>query len=79
MEYTGVFPRSALSRFRLGAESGSLKENSGQLANYYEKQTEYKLESVINWINLFINIFIFLALIYITIVSSEAAIIQPNY
>lgn len=79
MELAGVFPRSALSRFRLGAESGSLKENSGQLANYYEKQTEYKLESVINWINLFINIFIFLALIYITVVSSEAAIIQPNY
>jgi type IV pilus assembly protein PilC len=79
MELSGVFPRSALSRFRLGAESGSLKENSGQLAKYYEKQTEYKLESFINWINLFINIFIFLALIYITIVSSEAAIIQPNY
>ena len=79
MELTNVFPRSALSRFRLGAESGSLKENAGQLANYYEKQTEYKLESVINWINLFINVFIFLALIYITIVSSEAAIIQPNY
>ncbi|MCC5907906.1 MAG: type II secretion system F family protein [Balneolaceae bacterium] len=79
LEATQVFPKSALSRFRLGAESGSLKENSGQLADYYEKQTEYKLESVINWINLGINIFIFIALIYITVVSSEAAIIQPNY
>ncbi len=79
LEATKVFPKSALSRFRLGAESGSLKENAGQLANYYEKQTEYKLESVINMINLFINIFIFVALIYITVVSSEAAIIQPNY
>ena len=79
MEASQVFPKSALSRYRLGAESGSLKENSGQLADYYEKQTEYKLEAVINWINLFINIFIFIALIYITVVSSEAAIIQPNY
>ncbi len=79
MEASQVFPKSAQSRFRLGAESGSLKENSGQLADYYEKQTEYKLESVINWINLAINMFIFVALIYITIVSSEAAIIQPNY
>ncbi len=79
MEASQVFPKSALSRYRLGAESGSLKENSGQLADYYEKQTEYKLEAVINWINLFINIFIFVALIYITVVSSEAAIIQPNY
>ena len=79
LEATQVFPKSALSRYRLGAESGSLKENSGQLADYYEKQTEYKLESVINWINLGINVFIFIALIYITVVSSEAAIIQPNY
>ncbi len=79
MEASRVFPKSAQSRFRLGAESGSLKENSGQLADYYEKQTEYKLEAVINWINLGINIFIFIALIYITVVSSEAAIIQPNY
>lgn len=79
LEATRIFPKSALSRFRLGAESGSLKENAGQLADYYEKQTEYKLESVINMINLFINIFIFIALIYITVVSSEAAIIQPNY
>jgi type IV pilus assembly protein PilC len=79
MESAAVFPRSALSRYRLGAESGSLKENSGLLADYYEKQTTYKMESVINWINLGINMFIFVALIYITIVSSEAAIIQPNY
>jgi type IV pilus assembly protein PilC len=79
MEASKVFPKSALSRYRLGAESGSLKENSGQLADYYEKQTEYKLEAVINWINLGINIFIFVALIYITVVSSEAAIIQPKY
>ncbi|WP_234570963.1 type II secretion system F family protein [Rhodohalobacter sp. 614A] len=79
LEETRVFPKSALSRYRLGAESGSLKENSGQLADYYEKQTTYKMESVINWINLFINLIIFLALIYITIVSSEAAIIKPNY
>lgn len=78
LEATGVFPRSALSRFRLGAESGTLKENAGQLADYYEKQTTYKMESVINWINLFINIFIFIALIYITVVSSEAAIIRPE-
>lgn len=78
LEATGVFPRSALSRFRLGAESGTLKKNAGQLADYYEKQTTYKMESVINWINLFINMFIFIALIYITVVSSEAAVIKPD-
>jgi len=78
MEETGVFSNTAISRFRLGAESGSLRENAKQLAEYYEIQTTYKMESVIDTINLFINLFIMIALIAITVVSSEAAIIKPN-
>lgn len=78
MEDTGVFTTTAISRFRLGAESGALRENAKQLAEYYEIQTTYKMESVIDTINLFINLFIMVALIAITVVSSEAALIQPN-
>ncbi len=78
LEATGVFPQTALSRFRLGAESGALKENAQQLAEYYETQTTYKMDSVIDTINLFINLFIMVALIGITVVSSESALIQPN-
>lgn len=78
MEATGVFTVTALSRFRLGAESGALRENAKQLAEYYEIQTTYKMQSVIDVINLFINLFIMVALVAITIVSSESAIIQPN-
>lgn len=78
IEATGVFTRTAISRFRLGAESGSLRENARQLAEYYEVQTTYKMQSVIDLINLFINLFIMVALIAITIVSSETAIIKPN-
>jgi len=36
------------------------------------------MESVIDMINLFINLFIMVALIAITVVSSEAALVQPN-
>jgi type IV pilus assembly protein PilC len=78
MEDTGVFTTTAISRFRLGAESGALRENAKQLAEYYEIQTTYKMESVIDTSNLFINLFIMVALIAITVVSSEAALIQPN-
>ncbi len=78
LEDTGVFTQTAISRFRLGAESGALRENAQQLAKYYEIQTTYKLESVIDQINLFINLFIMVALIGITIVSSESALIQPS-
>lgn len=77
MEATGVFPHTAISRFRLGAESGALRENAKQLAEYYEIQTTYKMQSVIDTINLFINLFIMISLIGITVVSSESATINP--
>ncbi|MCH8556769.1 MAG: type II secretion system F family protein [Balneolia bacterium] len=77
-EATGVFTHTALSRFKLGVESGALKDNAYQLANYYETQTTYKMASLIDTINLFINLFIMVALIIITVVSSEAAIIKPS-
>ncbi|GAB5408829.1 MAG: type II secretion system F family protein [Balneolaceae bacterium] len=77
IEATGVFPHTAISRFRLGAESGALRENAKQLAEYYEIQTTYKMQSVIDTINLFINLFIMIALIGITVVSSESATINP--
>lgn len=78
LEATGIFTKTALSRFRLGAESGALRENAKQLAEYYEIQTTYKMESVINTINLFINLFIMVALVAITVVSSETAVIKPK-
>ncbi|MEX1062700.1 MAG: type II secretion system F family protein [Balneolaceae bacterium] len=78
LESAGVFTKTALGRFRLGAESGALRQNAKQLAEYYEIQTTYKMDSLIDTINLFINLFIMIALIGITIVSSEAALIQPN-
>ncbi len=78
LKASGVFTNTAISRFKLGAESGSLRKNAKQLAEYYEIQTTYKMEAVIDVINLFINLFIMVALIAITIVSSEAALIQPS-
>lgn len=78
MEATEIFTNTAISRFRLGAESGALRENAKQLAEYYEIQTTYKMQSVIDTINLFINLFIMISLIGITVVSSESATINPT-
>lgn len=75
---TEVFTDTAISRFKLGAESGALRENAKQLAEYYELQTTYKMDTVIDMISLFINLFIMVVLIAITIVSSEAALIKPK-
>ena len=78
MKATGVFTDTAISRFKLGAESGALRDNARQLAEYYEVQTSYKLETVVDMIQLGVNLFIMVALIGITIVSSEAALVQPK-
>jgi type IV pilus assembly protein PilC len=75
---TGVFPDTAISRFKLGAESGALKKNAKQLAQYYETQTTYKMDTVVDMINLGVNLFIMFALIAITIVSAESALVQPS-
>ena len=53
-------------------------ENAKQLAEYYEVQTTYRMQSVIDTISLFVNLFIMIALIGITVVSSESAVIKPN-
>lgn len=75
---TGVFTKTALSRFKLGAESGSVRDNAKQLADYYQVQTEYKLAATVELITVFVNIIIAIVLTAITVVSSEAALIQPN-
>jgi type IV pilus assembly protein PilC len=77
LEATGVFTDTAISRFKLGAESGALKQNAKQLAQYYETQTTYKMDTVVDMISLAVNIFIMIALVAITIVSAESALIQP--
>lgn len=78
LKATEVFTNTAISRFKLGAESGALRENAKQLAEYYETQTTYRMEAVIDLISLFVNLFIMFALIAITVVSSESALIRPE-
>jgi type IV pilus assembly protein PilC len=78
LKATGVFTDTAISRFKLGAESGALKQNAKQLAQYYETQTTYKMDTIVDMISLGVNLFIMVALIAITIVSAEAALVQPQ-
>jgi len=78
LERTGVFTKNALSRFRSGAESGTLKIAAYQLSNYYEKETTYKLKNIIDLINISISMFIMIVMILLTLVSSETALIKPE-
>jgi type IV pilus assembly protein PilC len=74
MEASGVFTRTAISRFRSGAESGALRNNALQLANYYETETSYRMEKVINLVNFIVTMIIMVVMIFITLVSSETSV-----
>lgn len=78
IEAAKVFPVTAISRFRLGSESGSLRDNAKQLADYYELQTGYKMDSTIAAINIAVSMFIMIVMVAITVVSAETAVIQPE-
>jgi type IV pilus assembly protein PilC len=75
---TGVFTATAISRFSSGAETGTVKNTAMQLAEYYEKETSYKMASAIEAIQLFVTMIIMFVLTALTIVSSETATLKPK-
>jgi len=77
-EATGVFTKTAISRFHSGAETGTVKNTAFQLAEYYEKETTYKMKNAIDFIQLWISMIIMIVLTALTLVSSETATIKPK-
>ncbi|MCK5330738.1 MAG: type II secretion system F family protein, partial [Candidatus Marinimicrobia bacterium] len=74
MEATGVFTKTAISRFRSGAESGALRNNALQLANYYETETGYRMDKVVSLVNMIVTMIIMTVMIGLTVVSSETSV-----
>jgi type IV pilus assembly protein PilC len=77
-EASGVFTKTAISRFHSGSETGTVKHTAQQLAEYYEKETSYKMKNAIDFIQLMISMIIMVVLTALTIVSSETATIRPK-
>jgi type IV pilus assembly protein PilC len=77
-EATGVFTRTALSRFSSGAETGTVKATALQLAEYYEKETSYRMKNAIEMIQLSVSMIMMIVLTALTLVSSETALIRPE-
>ena len=78
MEASGVFTDMALARFRSGAETGNVRQSALQMANYYENETSLKLKSAVEGIQTGVAVFITIAICFLTILSSEIALIQPS-
>jgi type IV pilus assembly protein PilC len=74
---TGVFPETAISKFKQGEETGNIKKSAIQLANYYESDTVYRLKNFIEWVQIVIAFYILVVMIMLTIVSAETSIVTP--
>jgi type IV pilus assembly protein PilC len=77
-EATGVFPKTAISRFASGAETGTVKATALQLAEYYEKDTTYRMKNAIEVIQLSVSMIMMIVLTALTLVSSETALVKPE-
>lgn len=77
-EASGVFTETAISRLSSGAETGTVKNTAIQLAEYYEKETTYRLANVVQMIELSVQMVIMLVLTALTLVSSETATVKPK-
>jgi len=75
---SGVFTETAISRLHSGEETGTLKNTSLQLANYYESETVYKLKNFIEFIQISIAMVIMVVMIALTLVSAETATVRPK-
>jgi len=75
---TGVFPDTAISKFRQGEETGNVKKAALQLANYYESDTVYRMKNFIEWVQISIAMYILFVMILLTVVAAETAIISPT-
>lgn len=78
MEASGVFTGMALARFRSGAETGNVRNAARQMADYYENETTMKLRSTVELIQTGVAVFITIAIMILTLISSEIAMIQPS-
>ena len=78
MEASGVFTPMSLARFRSGAETGNVRAAAQQMADYYQKETALKLKTTVEGIQTVVSIVITFAIIFLTLVSSEIALVQPS-
>jgi len=77
MEAAGIFTKTSLTRLRTGQETGTILQSAQQIATFYEAETTYKINNLIEYIQTFIGFFIGIAISVLTVVSAEIATISP--
>ena len=73
LEAVNFFPEMFISRFKTAAETGAVKDTANQLADFYQMENHYAMKNLINFIEVFISVIIMVAMIFLTLLSSETA------
>ena len=77
MEASGVFTKTAITRLRTGQETGNILLAAEQIAVFYEAETTYKMNNLIEYIQSIIALFISVVISLLTVISAEIATISP--
>ena len=77
LEKAEVFNKSTLNRLKTGTETGNILQSAVQIAIFYEKETTYKMKTLIESIQVFIGAYIGIVITALTLVSAEIATISP--
>ena len=73
LEAVDFFPDMFISRFKTAAETGAVKDTANQLADFYQMENHYAMKNLVNFIEVFISVIIMVAMIFLTLLSSETA------
>lgn len=78
MDASGVFKPMTLARFRSGTETGSVRNSSEEMADFYENETKLKLAVTIESIKTSVAVVISILVALLTVVSTETAFMMPS-
>jgi len=77
MTESGAFTRTALTRLRTGQETGTILQSAQQIATFYESETTYKMNNLVEYIQTLVGLVVAIAITFLTVVSAEIATISP--
>lgn len=74
------FPDVFISRFSTATETGAIKDTALQVADFYQLENQFSMKNLMAMIEISITIVIMIALVFLTLLSTETASlnIQPN-
>jgi type IV pilus assembly protein PilC len=76
LDAANFFPDIFISRFNTASETGAVKDTAVQVADYYQLENQFALKNLMSIIEISITLVIMIALIFLTILSTETASIN---